>query len=1768
MSSQLNPFDALDKVQSSYRSYVETFQNVDDDTVKTWIEDRIQTGKVLWKEPFVQLNQRFEYGNPLEQFVADGDLQKGVLDVFTGNEGQPIEPYKHQTEAIYSIERGNNTIVSTGTGSGKSFAFGIPIVSHCLEAKERGEDGIKAVIVYPMNALANSQYEDFVERLDGTGLRLGLYTGDTPYNPDSEAEFLRQFGREEAFDSEVVSREEMQNEPPDILMTNYVMLDLILTRHDDKKLFPEMHEGVLQYLVLDEIHTYTGQQGADVAALVRRLKQNTDTIGDLTCIGTSATVQSEEGIDADDEIAEFAGKMFGVNVDPDNVIREHHLPLPLTSEESLPQSVQVSKDDIESFEGTLEDAQGLTEQLLDRSLMPAEQTNMETLGDVLTDHPTIEFLDNELSANSQQIFAGKEEDGDDLVAQYQDELRSEASREACQRELQAALLVGTVGTTDVQGEQQAIFIPKLHSFFSQGSGLVACITEDAFDSDLPHLSDAGDLECRICAEEGGERLAFPLSFCRGCGHEYYTIMLDEDNHVAQREVSRLGGEEGERAAYIMRGDWDRQQTPLPDEWLTDGGELRDTYAEAEPLPATYCPEHNQVTMGRWDDGQLDCGCFAVQGVDITLIEAPFLFCPDCGVHYTRRVRSEFNKLFTFGTVGRSTATDILIGSTMQNLPTDQQKTIAFSDNRQDTALQAAHLNNLYQRIRFRRALYRALDGASGTIGLSDIGNRTFDVLEEHDALPGAIDSGMFGPSADDRDRYSDYLLFNAILELGRGQQRTQQSLEDVGLFEVEYENLDRLATVNDVWEEVPVLAEATPEVREEYVHGVLDIFRRSNAVDHESTVQYSNFRREIINQLDEEVHFHGQEYFDFPVGYSDTANTGGRNRVRRLTHPRSRHVKWTTRALDVDTDEAAEIIDAVVDIISDESILKLLVQEHLKYTGEVYMANHASIRLKKASPEDVRVCPKCGTPTTRTELDTCLNYSCGSMTPEETDLETSYFYDLYTEPFESTVDIVAGEHSGQVAGDKRKELESQFREGEDLNTIVCTPTMELGIDIGDLSNVYMRNVPPDPSNYAQRSGRAGRQNQASLVTTFCGRGFGRGSHDQYFYQHPERIISGEISPPTFLLDNEDLVRSHIHALILETIDFKLFGEIQQILRIEPTEDDYRVKPDYRSDLEDAVESERETVIQAVLAAFELERNHTEMGEWLTEEFIASEVDRFVDKFDDAFDPWRSEYARLWRERRRLNALLGTDQGDASDKRERDSIEERLSNMRSGELRFRTYQYLRNQGFLPNYGFPRESTTLTFSSKEEDIQRDQTRAIKEFAPGNYVYYDGERFAVRYARPRTEETEPIMQTIRVCPECESILMGESGEQAAACPTCGESFDGTHPNPNGIELPDQHAQPEEYITSDEEERRRQGYDINHYYERTDAADVYELNWSETETRLTYEGNANIVIVNSGLRDSDDDDLDGFALCSQCKRWLTSTNQIENHVDEENGCYANASAEDVQRDINLYTQGGHDTVTFTTPLPESVDADQTEEFYHTLKEALYQGILVGFDLDEEELETFLKPASGEHGQRTIVVYETSEGGAGALNALMDEARLHHVSREAQTVLHGEADDDGCQRACYECLLSFYNQSEHELLDRILVLPWLEGLSSADLSLISEGTRHGDTVQAETFEALLDACDSSLEQAVLEAIRDGGHTLPDEAQYTVYDGDEPVARPDFFYDQPGTPIAVFVDGPDHEKDYVQDDDETKRNRLRALGYRVISVTSPDEVEDIWENIS
>jgi len=222
-------------------------------------------------------------------------------------------------------------------------------------------------------------------------------------------------------------------------------------------------------------------------------------------------------------------------------------------------------------------------------------------------------------------------------------------------------------------------------------------------------------------------------------------------------------------------------------------------------------------------------------------------------------------------------------------------------------------------------------------------------------------------------------------------------------------------------------------------------------------------------------------------------------------------------------------------------------------------------------------------------------------------------------------------------------------------------------------------------------------------------------------------------------------------------------------------------------------------------------------EWFNDEFIGKEIDNFMEKLDKAFEYWRREYGNLFHEAEDISHKALKSKPDKEIQDRRKAIEAKLENMRSGEKEFYTYRYLGTQGFLPNYGFPSSSTVLSFYTSEDEIQRDKVLAIREFAPGNSIYFKNNRYLVSFARPRTEKQRPVREKLIICSECDTALLGERANQASACPRCGKSFVGLHPNPNAMQMPDMLATLRSRITSDEEERTRLGYAISTHYDLT---------------------------------------------------------------------------------------------------------------------------------------------------------------------------------------------------------------------------------------------------------------------------------------------------------------------------------------------------------------
>ena len=269
--------------------------------------NEIYGGDRYWPEPLLQLSPHFERGPSIEELATKGEVVAATAAMFQiRNEHGELESLRlhtHQAQALAAAKQGESFVVTTGTGSGKSLCFFIPIVDAVVRARQAGSaQKTSAVIVYPMNALANSQLEE-IEK----------FLGNVSPAPVSVARYTGQ-EREE-------KRRHIADNPPDILLTNFMMLEYLMTRQDelDKKVIGNC--AGLRFLVLDELHTYRGRQGADVALLVRRLRARL--AGEVfQCIGTSATMASGTSEARNEAVARVASSLFGVEIKPAQVIGE------------------------------------------------------------------------------------------------------------------------------------------------------------------------------------------------------------------------------------------------------------------------------------------------------------------------------------------------------------------------------------------------------------------------------------------------------------------------------------------------------------------------------------------------------------------------------------------------------------------------------------------------------------------------------------------------------------------------------------------------------------------------------------------------------------------------------------------------------------------------------------------------------------------------------------------------------------------------------------------------------------------------------------------------------------------------------------------------------------------------------------------------------------------------------------------------------------------------------------------------------------------------------------------------------------------------------------------------------------------------------------------------------------------------------------------------------------------------------------------------------
>lgn len=301
-------FDLRDSIVDEYSKYVQSFLSIADERVRTFIEESLLRNQALWPDALLQLNPSYEMALSIQDLVAEGKLHPLCSEIFRADDGEPICLYRHQQEAIEKALNRKHLVVTSGTGSGKTLTYFVPIF-HAILGTNHEQAKTSAIIIYPMNALVNSQ-EEALRRL---AIQYKNLTGK-----ECPVRFSKYTGQERGQE-----KENIQKNPPHILLTNYVMLELMLLRPEEHN-FVDKTTADLQFLVVDELHTYRGRQGADVGLLIRRLRERSRNQS-LQCIGTSATMvagNSTSKRERQGAVAEFAVKIFGVTVEPDCVIEE------------------------------------------------------------------------------------------------------------------------------------------------------------------------------------------------------------------------------------------------------------------------------------------------------------------------------------------------------------------------------------------------------------------------------------------------------------------------------------------------------------------------------------------------------------------------------------------------------------------------------------------------------------------------------------------------------------------------------------------------------------------------------------------------------------------------------------------------------------------------------------------------------------------------------------------------------------------------------------------------------------------------------------------------------------------------------------------------------------------------------------------------------------------------------------------------------------------------------------------------------------------------------------------------------------------------------------------------------------------------------------------------------------------------------------------------------------------------------------------------------
>ena len=1594
MTQFMNPVDVADALRDAYLRYLETSFFLKDPSLRNQFVEllRDKTQPPLLRRPVLEISPGFKVSSDLAGLISNRVLSRSFSELGKQTLKRPL--YKHQECVLEkAILEKRNLIIATGTGSGKTECFLYPILNYLFTEKENGtlsQPGVRALLLYPMNALANDQIARLREIAEVfPEITFGRYTGETEQTYKKALEKYRSYHMQEPLENELICRDQMQEIPPHILFTNYAMLEYLLIRPKDSPLF---EGGRWRFLVLDEVHTYSGALGAEIAMLMRRLRERVmrSETGRLQCIGTSATLGA--GKQDYPKIAAFASNLFGEVFEEDDVIGPEYVRLTKTETPwgsgsaelyaSLRKTV-FGKDDLDL--GSLQDAA--------RAFVPEDafsKANDATSG-----------IDNEVKAQC-QAFLYELLQGDEQVQLLRQRLDADRALEFDKLDDINGLvdLVALGAFARKPGSAVSLVPARYHIMGRAISGVYAW-----FD-------DQGQLQL-ISKRAKRFRLhaVFELASCNRCGEVMLVGEVKNENGLDfLRQPLGVGDDPiVELKWYMLR----------PNEHRVDEDDVVEEKEKflkkaIHPGPKRLCRLCGRIN----DTSTFDMeSCDGHQSKPIELYELPnkprrstpriCLSC--CNNHGTVASRV---------LTGKEVPVAVLATALYQKVPPSPEpegqrypgagrKLMMFSDSRQDAAFFAPFMDNTYNKFKQRRYLVQALEQEEEALDLEVWANRARHKAEE---------AGQW-----EEDISPQKQKLEAQGWVLREWIATDRRLALEGAGVVKFELRRPSAFIG-----LPFFSESPWSLGFNEQWSLVQILLDS--LRYQGVVSFGEFGLE-----------HSDEIFK-PRNVACYMRGSGSNPKKRVfawepaEHRTNKRLDYLCRLLvrrGLSEEEAQSHAMRILRefwqaITHPNAPLAKLFESGLTHAGEsnLWRLKPDWWQVSLAGDVDVLRCATCGTVSAFAVENVCPMTNCkGEMLKyPHGERKKNHYHRLFTTMV--SVPLAVREHTAQLTKDEAFRAQQDFISGK-VNMLSCTTTFEMGVDVGDLQCVFMRNMPPNPGNYVQRAGRAGRRaDSAAIIVTYAQ----RRSHDYAYFDQWPRMVKGAVRPPVIRINNVKIARRHVHAEALAEY--------------------YRHQPDaFKDRLESLFDpnssrtdellnflSQRPLQLKEKLKRLIPPKLHEDLGlnDWAWLDGSKGDEDSRRESFSERLRNAKVDVHGDWK------ALENAEEEASRNKNHRGAgiYASQLKTLKLRSLLGKLGTY----GLMPKYGFPTEVVELKVRSSSREagqveLDRDMKLALSEFAPGNQIVANGKVWTSQGIVLPTGERKLHQFKYWNCKECrfffaEHIVATDTPEDSDTkiC-HCGNDLESKryiYPE-FGFTTP---TSPGEQVGESRPPMKTYSDVFFHEAEEENAFTPLQ-SFPAFSFREGEQGWIHVINSNRG---------NGFFVCKTCGFVFNANpyftkEQKNTHVKPWTN---DKECPNTNLDKNIALGYRYRTDVLELRLPDEglgklgLKGQEYHSLWLSTLYALNNAACRALDIDERDLGACLY--YGRQGHPNLVLFDTAPGGAGFVREVKENFK--DVVENALELLDCRycAEDS----SCISCLRTYFNQRDHNIMSRGLARKYL----------------------------------------------------------------------------------------------------------------------------------